>query len=85
VCFICLALLKNVYGSKISLALLVCSSFLFLGFVAGFLDNKTEGLTKRLPKDYELVRIVQNKKVSGWIIRARLVVGKASPSVDGVV
>jgi hypothetical protein len=29
----------------------------FLGFVAGFLDNKTEELTKRLPKDYEMVRI----------------------------
>ena len=30
---------------------------LFLEFVVGFVDNRTEGLTKRLPKDYEMVRI----------------------------
>ena len=55
-CFICLALLKNVLGSKIPFAFLVCTSFV-LEFVASFLENKTEELTKRLPKHYELVRI----------------------------
>jgi len=58
---------------------------LFLEFVVGFLDNRTEGLTKRLRKHYELVRIVLEKKVTGWIITARLVVSKPIPSVDGVV
>jgi hypothetical protein len=62
---------------------------LYLLFVlrvrADYLDNKPEGLTKRLPKHYELVRIVLEKKVTGWIITARLVVSKPTPSVDGVV
>jgi len=31
--------------------------FLFFEFVAGFLDNRIEELTKRLPKNYKLVRI----------------------------
>ena len=65
----CLALLKNVLGSKIPLNLLVCTSFLFLEFVASFLENKTEGLTKRLPKHYELVRIVLERKFFGGIVK----------------
>jgi len=52
---------KNVFSLKILLALLVCTSFLLLEFVASLLDNRTEGLTKRLLKDYELVRIVLDR------------------------
>jgi hypothetical protein len=42
--------------------------------MAGFLDATTEGLTKRLRKDYKMVRIGLGKEVSGWIMVARLVV-----------
>jgi hypothetical protein len=45
----------------------VRNSFLFLGFVAGFLDNKTEELTKRLPKDYEMVRIGVERNFKGGV------------------
>ena len=59
---------------------LLLSSFvppiLSFEFVAGFLDNRTEELTKRLRKYYKMVRIAQNKKVSGWIITARLLMGE---------
>ena len=50
----------------------ICSfvpPFSFLGFVAGFLDNKTEELTKRLPKDYEMVRIGLERRFFGGIVR----------------
>jgi hypothetical protein len=37
--------------------------------VAGFLYNKTEELTKRLPKDYEMVRIGLERKFFGGIVK----------------